>query len=337
MNIKSPAAIPMAAILVALLCPVARAQQKTAPAGASPAPASAPKELQPTQIADGIWASYLPRGANVGWFTISDYVVAIDSGISREEGQRILDAIKKTTKGKPVRYLVITHAHGDHAGGAEAFAAAGATILCQQKAAPAIAGLLYHSPAGAKSLGALDPTLAQIDHMLWISDKARAAQIDHLGPAHTAGDVLIYLPKEKVLFSGDVVVNGTIPFLQSSDADPANWVRILGDISGIPVNQVVPGHGSIGATTGIDATRQYIEHALKVAGDLAAQGISGQQLSTALGQPRYTFPEVRQALMSEHIRNIEAVMRFLKEKKEKEPKAAPKSPAKTPPEKSPGA
>jgi cyclase len=337
---KLPGQFLAATIFLALLCPLARAQQKRNPKTSAPAPkaASPPAELQPEELATGVWASPLPRGANVGWFTLSNYVIAIDSGVSDAEGRMILESIKKTTKGKPVRYLIITHAHGDHAGGARTFAAAGAIVLCQRKASAPIANLLYHPLIGSGdplALAHADPTLEQIDHMLWISDTTRAAQIDHLGPAHTAGDMLIYLPKEKILFSGDIAVNNAIPFLQSSDADPENWIHVLDDVSRIPINRLVPGHGPIGSIAGVDLTRQYLEHALKVASELEAEHVSGERLAGVLGEPRYAFSGVSSKVMPDHIRNIEAVMRFLKEKKE--PKTAPPTPAKTPPGKKPGA
>jgi cyclase len=340
-NAKSTTRLLAGAILLAFAVHPAWAQKKTTPKTPRKAPpkaAPALPELSPRELAEGVWASSLPRGANVGWFTLSDYVVAIDSGVSDAEGRMILESIKKTTKGKPVRYLIITHAHGDHAGGARTFAAAGAIVLCEQKAAPAIAGLLYHPPANPQdplASGTIHPTLEQIDRLLLMSDGVRAVELDYLGPAHTAGDIIVYLPKDGILFCGDIAVNGTIPFLQSSDVNPENWLTALNRLSHAKIEKLVPGHGAIGPTGGLEATYKYIDRALKVASELRPAGVPPDGLATALREPRYEFAGLPQQLMPDHIRNIEAVMRFLKEKDEL--KAAPPTPAKAPPGKKPGA
>ena len=91
--------------------------------GPTPAPAS---KLRVEKLAEGVWAAQPERGANVGWFLLGDGVVAVDSGNDNETAQAILKSIAETA-GKPVRYVVLTHAHGDHSRGARAFAAASRT------------------------------------------------------------------------------------------------------------------------------------------------------------------------------------------------------------------
>src|SRR4051812_27064065 len=99
-------------------------------------PAFAQPQMNVVKLAEGVWAAEIEGGANVGWFLASDGVVVVDSGNDAATARVLLEKIAETA-GKPVRYLVLTHAHGDHAGGIPTFAAAGARILCHENAAPA--------------------------------------------------------------------------------------------------------------------------------------------------------------------------------------------------------
>ena len=89
--------------------------------------AQAPLAVQ--KLAEGVWAATPERGGNVGWFVYGDGVVAVDAGIDNATAKEILRQIAETTGGKPVRYLVLTHAHADHSTGARAFVAAGAVVV----------------------------------------------------------------------------------------------------------------------------------------------------------------------------------------------------------------
>ena len=100
--------------------------------------ASAQTTLAVQKVADGIWAAQPDRGANVGWFLYGDGVVAVDSGGDLATAKEVLRQIGVTTGGKPVRYLILTHAHADHSTGARAFVAAGAQVICQENAAPTV-------------------------------------------------------------------------------------------------------------------------------------------------------------------------------------------------------
>src|SRR5215467_4723661 len=84
--------------------------------------AQSPKVSGVEKVANGVWMAQTAAGSNVGWFLVGDEVVAVDSGGDAATGKAMLEKIQETA-GKPVRYLVITHAHGDHGGGAGAFAA----------------------------------------------------------------------------------------------------------------------------------------------------------------------------------------------------------------------
>src|SRR5262249_33928042 len=110
-------------------------------------------------------------------------------GIGRGSAKELLGKIKETA-GKPGRFLVITHAHGDHAGGIGPFVAAGATVICQEHAAAPVATL------AAQESGSKSGVVVVSDSMAFYGSSRRVA-IYHLGAAHTQGDLVIWLPDDK--------------------------------------------------------------------------------------------------------------------------------------------
>ena len=100
--------------------------------------AQASKVTSVEKVVDGVWMAQTDQGVNAGWILAGDEVIAVDAGSDAATAKALLEKIQETA-GKPVRYLVITHTHGDHAGGAPVFIAAGAQLVCSETAAPALA------------------------------------------------------------------------------------------------------------------------------------------------------------------------------------------------------
>src|SRR5215831_938657 len=191
------------------------------------------------KVADGVWTVTTESSSNASWFTLGDEVVAIDTGGDAATGKAVLEKIQETAA-KPVRFVIITHAHGDHAGGLGPFLAVGAKVICQENAGSAFAPLVESSSKTRAGL------LALSDRLLLFAGTRRAA-IYYLGAAHTNADLIVYLPEEKVLFTGDLALVGRAPYMQSPDVDPKGWETVIGRISQLDVTKVVPGHGSVGA------------------------------------------------------------------------------------------
>jgi cyclase len=86
---------------------------------------------------------------------------------------------------------------------------------------------------------------------------ARAAELDSLGSGHTESDAFLFLPHEKFLFAGDLVVVGVQPSMGSSD--PEHWVEVLDELEKFGAERIVPGHGPVTSVEGIRETRTYLE------------------------------------------------------------------------------
>jgi cyclase len=293
--------------------------------------------LSVQKLADGVWAAQPDRGANVGWFLYGDGVVAVDSGIDNGTAKEILRQIAETTGGKPVRYLVLTHAHADHSTGARAFVAAGAQVICHENAAtPVLAYITQASQdpsdplAGKKTVS---PMLMTVSERLILFDGRRRADIQWLGAAHTNGDLVILLPKEKVLFAGDLALNGRLPDLHLPDADLEAWVKTLPRLAAAPVEKMVPGHGVIGPKTGIADTLAYLRALNEIVEKLVRSGIREEYVEIRLREPDNRIPNV--PLSEAHLKNALAAYKRLKEKVAKPAATPPRSPVVTPGGKTP--
>ena len=187
-------------------------------------------------------------GSNNIWVVFEDYVAVVDANFPKE-AQDVLDAIKKTTD-KPVRYVLDTHHHGDHAYGNAVFGKAGAQVVAQTNCArllrvngPREFAEAGRGPTGRKDVasGTLKTPNIVFDDKLVLEDGTQRVEFLFLGHAHTAGDAVAYLPRHKILCTGDACVNGAFNFMGHSDS--ASWVRTLERMQQLDVKLICPGHG----------------------------------------------------------------------------------------------
>jgi cyclase len=295
-------------------------------------PAVAQSQTAVQKLAEGVWAAQPAQGSNVGWFLYGDGVVAVDSAGDAATAKDILKQIADTTGGKPVRYLVLTHAHADHSGGARAFVAAGAHVICQENAASPILNFITQPTndpadplAGKRNFF---PTLLTVSERLILFDGQRRADIQWLGPAHTTADLVVLLTAEKVLFVGDLALNGGLPDLHLPDADPGAWAKTLPRLAAIRIEKMVPGHGQIGPTTGIGDTLAYLRGLDAIVQKLVRSGTPEEYLEIRLREPDNRIPNV--PLSEAHFKNAVAVFHREKEKMSKPVTTPTKPPQPTP-------
>jgi len=225
--------------------------------------------------------------ANAGWVVFRDYVLVIDANFPWG-AKAVLEDLRKTTK-KPVKFVFDTHYHGDHANGNSVWVDAGATILCSEECQAELqtkgaAAWANSRDEGQFSLKPYRLETAQIAFRgrLVFDDGEHRVELIRLGPGHTKGDAVAWLPKERILFTGDLCVNSPGNNLADADADPDNWLRALDSLRQYGVARVVPGHGGEGDARTLDGQRAYLADMIQGIRDGTAQGKSADDLARGL-------------------------------------------------------
>jgi glyoxylase-like metal-dependent hydrolase (beta-lactamase superfamily II) len=215
--------------------------------------------------------------SNAAFVVTPQGVLVIDALGSPALAQSLMAAIAKITP-QPVRWVVVTHYHADHVYGLQVFKDAGAEILAHRD------GQIYlHSDTARLRLQASREELAP-----WINAQTRLVAADRwidgplrltlggvevllqpAGPAHTAEDLAVFLPAQRVLFAGDLVFRGRIPFV--GQADSGRWIEALDRLLALDAALIVPGHGpaSREAVADLRLTRDYLKHLRDTMGEAA--------------------------------------------------------------------
>lgn len=299
--------IVLIAGLVAASAAAATKKRPAAPSpGASPASAAAPKKL-----AEGVWATTTKGGANAGWFTFGDSVVAVDAGRSAEHAEALLAQIAATTGRKKVAYLILTNDFGPHAGGAAVFARAGATIITHESFAGTAQGL---AKTPSPKTGAFPPVFG-IETRLVLSRPERHVVIRHLGPADSAGDLAVLLAEDKIVFAGDLVESYLLPPLFSKSIDPDGWIAALGTLASLHPSAVVPGYGPIGPPESIAVTREYLSKTLEIARKIVEDRTPDDAVAMRINEPDMKIAGLPDELKNSHEANVKALVARLKSAK----------------------
>jgi len=175
--------------------------------------------------------------------------ILVDAGSHKSIASHINSSIEKITS-KPVTHILVTHHHGDHHLGASFFS--GAQVIASEYCAKQIEengrGLVKNM---ARMTGlSLYDTSAAIPHKR-IPQHARQSMViqgvklELITPdtAHTQGDMMVFLPDDGVLASGDILVHGVNP--NTADGHLKKWLGVLDEIRALPAKNIMPGHGAL--------------------------------------------------------------------------------------------
>ncbi|MGW3283461.1 MBL fold metallo-hydrolase [Streptomyces sp. NPDC001002] len=219
-------------------------------------------------VPDGSWG-----WSNAGLVTGDGESLLVDTLFDLAMTREMLDGLRPVTDDHPIRTVVNTHANGDHWFGNELVA--DAEIIASRATAeemvtngPDLAlGLVARTDPvgrfarhifGSFDFSTITPTLATrtFDHELTVDVGGTEVTLINLGPAHTAGDSVVFVPSERVLYAGDLLFIGGTPI---SWAGPvSNWITACDRMLALEPDLVVPGHGPVIAAAGIHQVRDYL-------------------------------------------------------------------------------
>ncbi|MDN5850015.1 MAG: MBL fold metallo-hydrolase [Nitrococcus sp.] len=209
-----------------------------------------PKTISFETLAEGVYAYTAEGDPNSGVIVGDDSVMVVDAQATPAMAQALIARIRGVTD-KPIRYLVLTHYHAVRVLGASAYepehviASRGTFELIGERGQQDYDSELARFPRlfqGADSIPGLTwPTLVFDGGLsLWLGK--RRVEIRHLGRGHTKGDTVVWLPAEKVLFSGDLVEYGATPY--TGDAYLRDWPQTLACVRELGAEKLVPGRGA---------------------------------------------------------------------------------------------
>lgn len=231
-------------------------------------------------LGNGCWAYLQPDGSwgwsNAGLVSDGEISLLVDTLFDLPLTGEMLQAMKPVTDRAPLRTLVNTHANGDHCWGNELVT--GAEIIASEACAQEMGELDPGMLAGmtqAEGLGEAGDFLKQIfgpfdfqgitvtkptrtfSGELELMVGSRELRLIEVGPAHTRGDVLVHVPADRTIFTGDILFIGGTPIVWEGPI--ANWIAACDRMLEMDLETIVPGHGPVTDKKGVEAVKRYLE------------------------------------------------------------------------------
>ena len=232
-------------------------------------------------LGNGSYAYLQPDGSwgwsNAGLVHDGDTSLLVDTLFDLNLTGEMLSAMKDVTRDAPIRTLVNTHANGDHCWGNQLVS--GAEIVASKACAeemPELEPALLSALIEAEGLGKLGefarrifagfdftgitvtpPTTtfeSKLD--LYVGDKH--IELIEVGPAHTRGDVLVHVPGDRTIFTGDILFIEGTPIVWAGPV--SNWIKACDLMLGMELETIVPGHGPITDKDGVRGVRDYLDY-----------------------------------------------------------------------------
>lgn len=268
---------PLLRVLLGMVIAVVVAMAPQASAGGRVTVKVQPLQVGPHSYYVRGQASEASRGnqgfmSNAGFVITPAGVVVFDTLGTPALGEELLRQIRKLTK-QPIKRVIVSHFHADHVYGLQAFKDAGAEVWAHRD------GKLYlDSDLARERLEQRKQSLAP-----WVDAKTRLVPADvwlegdtafelggvrfeliHLGAAHSPEDLMMKVSPDGVLFSGDLMFTGRIPFV--GEADSRRWLEAIDRLLAFAPKVMVPGHGKASERPAADLelTRDYLTHLREV-------------------------------------------------------------------------
>lgn len=248
-------------------------------------------------VPDGTWG-----WSNAGLITGDGESLLVDTLFDVPTTKEMLDGLADATAGRPITTVVNTHANGDHWFGNQLVA--GARIIASEPTAdemrtngPDLIGGLLRQPGAtgrfARHIFApfdfesitTTPANQTFTGELTLDVGGVRVEISDLGPAHTAGDSVVLVPDDGVLYAGDLLFIGGTPITWAGPV--ANWIAACDRMLAMDVRFIVPGHGPVTDKDGVRAVRDYLEWVRNEATRRHERGMSAEDAMRDISLGRF--------------------------------------------------
>lgn len=263
------------------------------------------------ELGNGLYAYLQPDGSwgwsNAGLVTDGGEALLVDTLFDARLTEEMLRAMSDATGLLPedIATLVNTHANGDHTYGngllPEAEIVASATSAAEMSEVPPemLAAFMKAAPGMgavgayfAQCFGAFDfenvaprlPTRT-FERMLSVEVGAKTVNLLEVGPAHTRGDVIVHVPEDRVVYTGDILFIDGTPVMWEGPVE--NWIAACDLILGLDLEAVVPGHGPITDKAGVGRVRDYLAYIDAEARRRCEAGLSWQEAARDIALTDY--------------------------------------------------
>ncbi len=241
------------------------------------------KKISFTEIGRDLWAFTAEGDPNTGVIIGDDSVMIVDAQATPRLAHKVVEKIRTVTD-KPIKYVVLSHYHAVRVLGASAYGAS--EIIASEKCRAMVSergqedwdsefGRFPRLFQGHESIPGLTwPTLTFQSKMSLVLGKRRV-DLMHLGRAHTAGDIVAWVPDEQVMFTGDIVEYHSACYC--GDGHFGDWGKTLDAIKSYHPRAIAPGRGDalVGddmVHAAIENTRDFVESTYRPAAQIAARG-----------------------------------------------------------------
>ena len=233
------------------------------------------------EVGDGVFAYLQPDGgwgwSNAGLVVGDEDSMLVDTLFDLRLTEEMLAAMAAHTATRPIRTLVNTHANGDHCYGNQLVT--GAEVIASEASAremadvpPELLSTMLQADLGEVTNNYLQEAFGAFTFdgietpratrtfsgRLELSDEGRVSQLLEVGPAHTAGDVLVHVPAAAVVFTGDILFIGGTPIVWTGPVE--NWIKACELIIELGCTAIVPGHGPLTDQRGVQEVADYLRH-----------------------------------------------------------------------------
>ncbi len=272
------------------------------------------------EVADGVYAYLQPDGgwgwSNAGLVSDGEQTLLIDTLFDLSLTETMLAEMRAAVPAAAqIDTLVNTHANGDHCYGNQLVA--GARILASEGTAEemselppaAMAALVAQAPQmgalgefflrcfGRFSFDGIEPPAADetFSGELELRAGGREVHLLEVGPAHTRGDTMAWLPAERILFTGDILFNGAHPIAWAGPV--SNWVAACDRIEALAPAAIVPGHGPLASLADVRELRAYFDYLYEQAAAAYRDGLDAMQAAQRLSLDRWADWRERERLV----------------------------------------